>query len=70
MPHHDMMQSGDALRWFHMWDYDLPPYAQIYVCMYLILIPYIDDALILFYGNVWREDGRNVCALWERDSPC
>ena len=40
-----------------MWDYDSPPYAQIYVCMYLILIPYIDDVLVLFmemYGRRMR----------------
>ena len=29
LPHLDLMQSGDALRSFHMWDYDTPPYAQI-----------------------------------------
>ena len=34
LPLHDLMRSGDALRWFHMWDYDPPPYAQIFVYMY------------------------------------
>ena len=33
-----------------MWDYDPPPFVQIPVCMYLVLIPYIDDVLILFTG--------------------
>ena len=33
-----------------MWDYDPPPFMQISVCMYLVLIPYIDDVLILFMG--------------------
>ena len=33
-----------------MWDYDPPPYAQIYVCMYVVLIPYIDDVLVIFMG--------------------
>ena len=27
LPHLDLMQAGDALCRFHMWDYDLPPYA-------------------------------------------
>ena len=39
LPHLDMMQAGDALRWFHMWDYDPPPYAQIYVCLYIVFLP-------------------------------
>ena len=29
LPHLDRMQQGDALRWYHMWDYDPPPHAQI-----------------------------------------
>ena len=33
-----------------MWDYDPPQFVQIYVCMYLVLIPYIDDVLIIFMG--------------------
>ena len=36
--------------WFHMWDYDPPPYAQIFVCIFIVLIPYIDDARVLFMG--------------------
>ena len=27
-----------------------PPYAQIYVCMYVVFLPYIDDVLVLFMG--------------------
>ena len=50
LPYHYLMQLGYLLRWFHMWDYDAPPFVQIYVCMYLVLIPYIDDVLILFMG--------------------
>ena len=33
-----------------LWDYDPPPFLQIFVCMYLVLIPSIDDVLILFMG--------------------
>ena len=39
LPHIDLMQSGDAPRWFHMWDYDPHPYAQISVSIYVLLIP-------------------------------
>ena len=52
LPHHYLMQLGDILRWFHMWDYDPPTFVQIYVCMYLVLIPYIDDVLIIFMGMI------------------
>ena len=33
-----------------MWDYDPPPYAEIFFCMYVVLIPYIDDVLVIFMG--------------------
>ena len=33
-----------------MWDYDPPPFLHISVCMYLVLIPYIDDVIILIMG--------------------
>ena len=33
-----------------MWDYDPPPFFHIVVYMYLVLIPYIDDVLILIMG--------------------
>ena len=35
-----------------MWDYDPPPFLHISVCMYLVLIPYINDVLILFMGMI------------------
>ena len=38
------------MRWFHMWDYDPPPFLHSSVYMYLVLIPYIDDVLILIMG--------------------
>ena len=44
-----------------MWDYDPPPFLQIYVFMYLVLIPYVDDVLILFMGMFGgRMEGLNV----------
>ena len=39
LPYLDLMQAGDALCWFHMWDYDPPPHDQISVCMYVVLLP-------------------------------
>ena len=44
-----------------MWDYDPPPYAQISVCIYIVLIPYIDDVLVIFMGmSGGRRDGMYV----------
>ena len=61
LPHHYLMLLGDLLHWFHMWDYDPPPYFHISVCMYLVLIPYIDDVLIIFMGMIGgRMEGLNV----------
>ena len=61
LPHLDFMQAGDALHWFHLWDYDPPPYAQLSLCMYIVLIPYIDDVLVLFMGmNGGRRGGMHV----------
>ena len=42
LPCIDLRQVGDALRWYHMWDYDPPPHAQFSVCMHIVLFPYID----------------------------
>ena len=50
LPNLDLMQAGDALCWYLMWDYDPPPYAQISVCLYVLLFPYIDDVIVLFMG--------------------
>ena len=33
-----------------MWDYDPPPHAQIYVCLYVVFLPYMDDVLVLYMG--------------------
>ena len=52
------MHLGDALHWFHMWDYDPPPYAQNYVCLYIVLLPYIDDVLVVFMGMYGGRMGR------------
>ena len=30
------MQVGDELHWYHMWDYDPPPHAQISIFVYVI----------------------------------
>ena len=43
-----------------MWDYDPPPFLHIVVCMYLVLIPYIDDVLIIFMGMI----GGNMGGLY------
>ena len=50
LPHLDLIQVGDALRWHHMWDFDPPPQAQIYVCIYVVFLPYLDDIVVLFMG--------------------
>ena len=50
LPYLDLMQAGDALSWYHMWDYDPPPHAQIYVCVYVVFLPYHDDIVDLFMG--------------------
>ena len=50
LPYLDLMQAGDALGWYHMWDYDPPPHAQIYVYVYVVLLPYLDDIVVLFMG--------------------
>ena len=50
LPYLDLMHAGDALHWYHMWDYDPPPHAQISVCLYVVFLPYIDDMLVLFMG--------------------
>ena len=44
------MQVGDALRLHHMWDFDPHPQAQISVCIYVVLLPYLDDIVVLFMG--------------------
>ena len=55
------MQAGDALRWFHMWDYHPPPYVQFSVFKHIVLIPYLDDVLVLFMGMYGgREEGWHV----------
>ena len=43
LPYLDLMQAGDAMRWHHMQDYDPPPHAQIYVCVSVVFLPYIDE---------------------------
>ena len=47
LPYHYMMNSGDILRWFQMWDYDPPPLLHLIVYVSLVLIPYVDDVLII-----------------------
>ena len=42
-----------------MWDCDPPPHLQISVCLYVILLPYIDDILVLFMGMY----GKRVSSL-------
>ena len=50
LPYLYFMQAGDSLRWFHMWDYDPPPYVQFSIFMYIVLIPYLDNVLVILWG--------------------
>ena len=40
------------MRWFHMWDYDPPPVLHMVAYVSLIMIPYIDDVLIIIVGMI------------------
>ena len=44
------MQVGDVLPWYHIWDYYPPPHAPIFVHVFIVLFPYMDDVLVLFLG--------------------
>ena len=33
-----------------MWDYDPPPHAPNFVYVFVVLLPYMDDVLVLFLG--------------------
>ena len=44
------MQVGDTLRWHPMWDFRPPPHSQIFVCIYVIMLPYFDDIVVLLMG--------------------
>lgn len=50
LPHLDLMQVGDALRWHHMRDFDTPPQVHILVCIYVVLLPCLDDIVLFFMG--------------------
>lgn len=50
LPYLDIMHVGDTLRWYHMWDYEPPPHAQISICIYVVILPYLDDIVELFLG--------------------
>ena len=50
LPHQDLMKTRGGLCWHHMWDFDPPPQVQISVCIYVVLIQYIDDIVVLFMG--------------------
>ena len=44
-----------------MWDYEPPPCAQIFDCLHIVLIPYIDDVLVIFMGMYGvRREGMHV----------
>ena len=61
LPHLSLMQEGDALCWFYMLDYEPPPYVHLFVFLDIILLPYIDDMLVLFMGmNGGRREGIHV----------
>ena len=49
------------MRWFHMWDYDNPTLLHMETYIYLVLIPYIDDVIILIVGMIGgRMGGLNM----------
>ena len=50
LPHLDLMQARDTLHWHHMWDFGPPPQAHISVCIYVFLLPYLYDIVVLFMG--------------------
>ena len=51
LPHQDLMNTRGALRQNLMWDFDPPPQVQISICIYVVLLPYLDDIVVL-YGIV------------------
>ena len=44
------MKASVALCWHHMWNFDPPPHVHISACIYVVLLPYIDDILVFFMG--------------------
>ena len=61
LSYHMLRQSRDILCWFHMWDYDPPPVLHMATYVSLVMIPYIDDVLILIMGMIGgRMQGLNV----------
>ena len=40
-----------------MSDFHPPPQAQIFVCMYVVLLPYLDDIVVLFMGLYGQKMG-------------
>ena len=68
LPYLHLMQSRNSLRWFHMWDYDPPPYVQFSVFKHIVLIPYLDNVLVILWGCMGKE-GRMACASWDGYSP-
>ena len=40
-----------------MWGQDPPPYAQLAVCLYVLLLPYLDDIVVLFMELHGQEVG-------------
>ena len=45
------------MRWYLMWGQDPPPYAQLSVCLYVLLLPYLDDIVVLFMGLYGKRVG-------------
>ena len=42
----------DALRWFHVWNYDPPPGFHLATFFHLFMLPYIDDVLIIMGSSI------------------
>ena len=40
-----------------MWDFDPPPQVKISVCIYVVLLPYLDDIVVLFMGLYGQKMG-------------
>ena len=57
MPHLDLKQARGALHWHHMWEFDPPLQGQISICIYVVLLPYLDDIVVPFFVVVWWKYG-------------
>ena len=52
LSYHILRNLGVKLHWFHLWDYDSPPVFHMAASVSLILIPYVDNVLIIVVGMI------------------